>query len=232
MKYKAVIIDDEPLAINVIELFLNRFPNFEIVKTFSDSVVAFQFLKINNNIDIVFTDIAMPEISGIELIKLHQNETFYVITTSFSEFAVESFDLNVLDYLLKPISFERFSKTIDRFKKTQIKNSNFKEEPSFFVKDSDDYIKILIKDIDYIEGLKDYAKIVSGKNFCLALKTLKSIEKKLQPYNFIRIHKSFIVPLDKISQYNGKSVLINNNEIPVGNSYRVNLKTFLLNHKL
>ncbi len=229
--YKTVLIDDEPLAIDVIAHHIKRFPNFEVIKTFTDSVEAFHFLKEDTTIDLVFTDIAMPEISGIELVKLSKTPAF-IMTTAFSEYAVESFDLEVVDYLLKPISFERFSKAITRFESLENKENQQTLEPSFFVKEGDEFIKILVKDIDYIEGLKDYAKIVTGKNYCLALKTLKSIEEVLRPYHFMRIHKSYIVPLSKIRQYNGKCVLINNSEIPVGSSYREALKTYLNSNKL
>lgn len=232
MQYKAIIIDDEPLAIDVILHYLKRFSNFEVVKTFINSVLAFQYLKENNAVDIVFTDIAMPEISGIELIKLTKNKPVYVMTTSFSEYAIESFDLNVLDYLLKPISFERFSRTINRFENIHKSTNKIKLEPSFFVKDGDEFIKIFVNDIDYIEGLKDYAKIVTGNNFCLALKTLKSIEQTLKPYNFMRVHKSYIIPLDKINQYNGKCIIIKSTKIPIGSSYRDNLKRYLQKNKL
>lgn len=230
--YKAIIIDDESLAIDVIVHHLNRFPNFEIVGTFTASVEAFKFLKAGHKVDVVFTDIAMPEISGIELIKLYNANTKFIMTTSFSQYAVESFDLEVVDYLLKPISFERFCKSITRFEGIQnIEGKNILE-PSFFVKEGDEFIKILVKDIDYIEGLKDYVKIIMGKNYCLALKSLKSIEEILGPYKFMRIHKSYIVPLTKITQYNGKCVIINNSEVPVGSSYRENLKVYLNKNKL
>ncbi|KYG74847.1 LytTR family two component transcriptional regulator [Roseivirga ehrenbergii] len=230
--YKTIIIDDEPLAIDVIAHHLKRFSNFEVIHTFTDSVEAFNFLKEAPKIDLVFTDIAMPEISGIELVKLSKANTKFIITTSFSEYAVESFDLEVVDYLLKPISFERFAKAISRFEGLQNHEYQAPQSPSFFIKEGDEFVKILVKDIDYIEGLKDYAKIVVGKNHCLALKTLKSIEETLSPYQFIRIHKSYIVPLTKISQYNGSCVLINNTEIPVGSSYREALKTYLNKNKL
>ncbi|GGG12371.1 DNA-binding response regulator [Dokdonia pacifica] len=230
--YKAIVIDDEPLAIDVITHHLKRFSNFEVVRTFTDSVEAFNYLKEEHGIDIVFTDIAMPEISGIELVKLSKANTRFIMTTSYSEYAVESFDLEVVDYLLKPISFERLSKAITRFENSKKTTSESSLQPSFYVKEGDDFIKILIKDIDYIQGLKDYAKIVTGSNYCMVLKTLKSIESILNTYQFIRIHKSYIVPLSKISQYNGKCVLINNTEIPVGNSYRETLKVYLNNKRL
>ncbi|KYG72793.1 LytR/AlgR family response regulator transcription factor [Roseivirga echinicomitans] len=230
--YKTIIIDDEPLAIDVIAHHLKRFSNFEVIKTFTDSVEAFNFLKEGAKVDLVFTDIAMPEISGIELVKLSRANTQFIITTSFSEYAVESFDLEVVDYLLKPISFERFAKAISRFESLRNNEQSNTLAPSFFVKEGDEFVKILVKDIDYIEGLKDYAKIVIGNNHCLALKTLKSIEETLGAYQFMRIHKSYIVPLSKISQYNGRCVLINNTEIPVGSSYREALKAYLNSNKL
>ena len=230
--YKTIIIDDEPLAIDVIMHHLGRFSNFEVVKTFTDSVEAFNFLKEGHQVDLVFTDIAMPEISGIELVKLYKSNTKFIMTTSFSQYAVESFDLEVVDYLLKPISFERFCKAIARFESLAINGSQQVLEPSFFVKEGDEFIKILVKDIDYIEGLKDYVKIITGKNYCLALKSLKSVEEVLGPYQFMRIHKSYIVPLAKISQYNGKCVIINNTEVPVGSSYREALKVYLNKNKL
>lgn len=230
--YKTIIIDDEPLAIDVIMHHLKRFSNFEVVKTFTDSVEAFNFLKQGHKANLVFTDIAMPEISGIELVKLSKANTKFIMTTSFSQYAVESFDLEVVDYLLKPISFERFCKAINRFESFETMESQNMPEPSFFVKEGDEFIKILVKDIDYIEGLKDYVKIITGKNYCLALKSLKSIEEVLGTYQFMRIHKSYVVPLAKISQYNGKCVIINNSEVPVGSSYRETLKVYLNKNKL
>ena len=230
--YKTIIIDDESLAIDVINHHLQKFSNFEVIKTFTDSVEAFNFLKTGHTVDLVFTDIAMPEISGIELVKLCPSNTRFIMTTSFSEYAVESFDLAVLDYLLKPISFERFGRAIQRLENSGNHEQQERSDASFFVKEGDEFIKILVNDIDYIEGLKDYVKIITGNNYCLALKSLKSIEEVLSGYNFMRIHKSYIVPLAKIKQYNGKYVFVNNAEIPVGSSYRENLKVYLNQNKL
>lgn len=233
-KYAVIIIDDEPLAIDVITHYIKRFPEFHVVKTFTNSVEAFKYLN-KNTIDLVFTDIAMPQISGTELVKLTQNKTQFVMVTSYTDYAIESFELNVIDYLLKPVSFERFSKTIERFKSNKeaiVVNGNSSVKPSFYIKEGDEFVKVLVEEIDYIEGMKDYAKIVCGKNYYLALKTLKSIEEKLCTFGFIRIHKSFIIPLKKISQYNSKCVLINAQEIPVGNNYRNYLKKYLEENKL
>ncbi len=131
-----------------------------------------------------------------------------------------------------PLSFERFCKAITRFESVEKIERQHALDPSFFVKEGDEFIKILVKDIEYIEGLKDYVKIVTGKNYCLALKSLESIEELLSAYEFMRIHKSYIVPLPKISQYNGQCVIINHSEVPVGNSYRETLKVYLNRNKL
>lgn len=233
-KFTTIIIDDEPLAIDVLVHYLNRFPEFDIVKTFTNSVEAFKFIN-ENTIDLVFSDIAMPQISGTELVKLAQNKSQFVMVTSYTDYAIESFELNVIDYLLKPVPFERFTKTIERFKATKISytiKDDLEVKPSFFIKEGDEFVKVIVEDIDYIEGMKDYAKIVCGKNYYLALKTLKSLEETLNSFEFIRIHKSFIIPLKKITQYNSKSVLINSHEVPVGNSYRSYLKDYLEKNKL
>ncbi|WP_459209241.1 LytR/AlgR family response regulator transcription factor [Aquimarina rhabdastrellae] len=230
--YTTVIIDDEPLAIDVLVHYIARFPEFELVKTFTNAIEAFSYLN-EQQVDLVFTDIAMPKISGTELVRLHQNTTQFVMVSSYTDYAIESFELNVVDYLLKPVSFERFTATINRFKaSTKQSKATTTVPPSFFIKEGDEFIKVFVDDIDYIEGMKDYAKIVCGKNYYLALKTLKAIEEKLHPFDFVRIHKSFIIPLKKISQYNPKCVLINTHEIPVGSNYRSLIKKYLEANKL
>ncbi len=226
--YTAVIIDDEPLAIDVVFNYLNRFSEFEI-HTFTDSIEGFKYLN-DNSVDLVFTDIAMPQISGIELIQSIKNKTQFVVITSYRDHAIESFELNVIDYLLKPVSFERFTKTIERFKKQRGKNNN--EDESFYIKEGDEFIKVLVKNIDYVEGMRDYAKIVCGDNYYLVLQTLKLLEQKLERFNFIRIHKSFIIPLSKITQCNNRYVTIQNTEIPIGSSYRNKLKKHLEENKM
>lgn len=229
--YRAIIIDDELLAIDVIQHYLDKFSQFEVVATFSNSVEALSFLN-ENPVDIAFTDIAMPGISGTELVGLANSRTKFVMVTSFADYAIESFDLDVIDYLLKPVSFPRFTKAIERFKQNHKNAIADHLRPSFFIKEGDEFIKLAVADIDYIEGLKDYAKIVSGNNYCMALKTLKSIEKILKPYGFMRIHKSYIIPLHKITQFNVRCVLINTTEIPVGDHYKESLKEYLNKNRL
>ncbi|MFA8436318.1 MAG: LytR/AlgR family response regulator transcription factor [Marinifilaceae bacterium] len=232
--YTAIIIDDEQLAIDVIENYLARYPQFQLLATFTNPEKAFAYLN-THRVDLAFTDIAMPNIQGTELVKLINSNTQFVMVTSYSNYAIESFELDVVDYLLKPVPFDRFAKTIDRFLNQEKPNTNPKGStvsPSFFIKEGDEYVKVYVKDIDYIEGMKDYAKIYCGKNYYMALKTLKSLEEILAPYNFMRVHKSHIIPLEKITQFNGRVVLIDRNEIPVGSSYREGLKEYLNSKRL
>ncbi|CAL2075164.1 LytTR family DNA-binding domain-containing protein [Tenacibaculum sp. 190524A02b] len=233
--HKVIIIDDEQLAIDVIQLYLDKFPNYKVLKTFTDPLPALDYLK-NNTIDIVFSDIEMSFISGLDIINLCKNKSIkFILVTSYSHYAVECFDLDVVDYLLKPVSFKRFTKAINRYESSlNSSNTNISSLSlgSFFIKDGDEYVKVFTEEIDYIEGMKDYVKIVCGKNFHVVLKTLKSLENLLASKDFIRVHKSYIIPLRKIIQYNGKCVLINSSEIPVGSSYRNNIKDFLDKNKL
>jgi len=232
--YTAIIIDDEQLAIDVIVNYLNRYPQFEVLASFTNPEEAFTFLN-SNKVDLAFTDIAMPHITGTELVKLVNNDTKFVMVTSYSDYAIESFELDVVDYLLKPVPFDRFARCIDRFlSKTNETNlsKDINISPSFFIKEGDEYIKVYVKDIDYIEGMKDYAKIYCGKNFYMALKTLKSLEEILEKHGFMRVHKSYIIPLEKIIQYTGRVLLINTKQIPVGNSYRESIKNYLNSKRL
>ncbi|QZT36289.1 LytTR family DNA-binding domain-containing protein [Halosquirtibacter xylanolyticus] len=233
-KYTAIIVDDEQLAIDVIKNYIDRHPQIELLQSFKNPVEAFSYLN-TQHVDLAFVDIEMPHLLGTELISSLNTHTQFVMVTSYSNYAIESFDLEVLDYLLKPVPFNRFSKTIDRFTKRMQSNeeeNQYTVPPSFFIKEGDEYIKVEVPDIDYVEGMKDYAKIQCGNNFYLALKTLKALEEILAPYNFIRIHKSYIVSIDRITQYNGRAVIIDNHAIPVGSSYRKTLKTILENRQL
>lgn len=233
-QYSVIIIDDEQLGIDVLKNYIQRYSQFELSGTFTDPIEALSFLK-QHQVDLVFTDIAMPYISGIDLVKLVKSKTKFILVTSYSEYAIESFDLDVVDYLLKPVYFERFAKSVERFD-GQIKdvssNTLPQIRPSFFIKEGDEYVKIFVDEIDYIEGMRDYAKIICGNNYYMALKTLKSIQEILQAYNFIRVHKSFIVPLDKIIQFTGRYILIGKHQVPVGSSYREILMKYLNDNRL
>jgi DNA-binding LytR/AlgR family response regulator len=229
--YTVVIIDDEQLAIDVIKTYLARFPQFELLETFTDPEDAFGYMM-THHVDLVFADIQMPNMSGVELAKTSRSYTKFIMVTSHSEYAIESFELDVIDYLLKPASFERFSLAIDRFMKYASHVLQIDRRPSFFIKEGPEYTKVYIQDIDYVESSKDYAKLYCGKNYYVVLKTLKSLEKTLERFNFIRIHKSFMVPLEKISQYNGRVVIVNSHAIQVGSKYREHVVEYLNKKKM
>lgn len=232
--YTAIIIDDEQLAIDVIKNYLARYPQFLLLASFTNPMEAFAYLNCHK-VDLAFTDIAMPNLTGTELVKLVKSSTRFVMVTSYSDYAIECFELDVIDYLLKPVTFERFARSINRFQNMISKTGSVEDNtasPSFFIKEGDEYIKVYVKDIDYIEGMKDYAKIYCGSNFFMALKTLKSLEKLLASFGFMRVHKSYIIPLEKVTQFTGRVLLIKTNQIPVGSSYREAVKDFLNNKRL
>ena len=224
MKIKCVIIDDEPLAIKVIENHLKEFSNFEIVATFNSPINAINIIE-NKEIDIVFLDINMPIMNGLEFVKSLTNKPHIIITTAYREFAVDSFDLNVLDYLVKPIPFSRFLKAINKLtnrinlEREPIKNISAKEEPFIFLKVDKKLMKIKLNDILYIESLKDYIKVITVLGDYLVHKSMTSISEELPSELFLRIHRSFTIAINKITFLEGNSVKIVNRRIPIGRNY-------------
>ncbi len=234
MKIKCIIIDDEPLAIKVVENYLKEFKNFEIIATFNNPIDALPLLD-NEIIDAVFLDINMSKINGLDFIKNTAIKSNIVITTAYREFAVESFDLNVLDYLVKPIPFNRFLKAINKItQKVHLqKNENtsfYSEKESFiFLKADKKLIKIKFDDIYYIESLKDYIKVKTSTGTYLAHKSLTSITEELPHQQFLRIHRSFTIAINKIVSIEGNSVEINKTRIPIGRKYANHTKKIILN---
>ncbi len=227
--FKVIAVDDEEIALQIIAKHFSKFSRFELLDTFQNPLEALSYLQ-KNEVDLVLTDVAMPRISGMELIKLSNDDVRFIVTTAFTEYAIESFDLQVIDYLLKPFGAERLGKALKLFEESILPETNLTE--SFFVKEGDDYVKVNVSDIDYIEGMGDYIKIVCGKRYHMVLKSLKSIEKFLGPHQFMRIHKSYIIPLHKILQYGSGSVIVGENSLDVGPKYREELKSFLNKRKL
>ena len=228
-RYKTILIDDEPLAIDVLGHYLKLFPRYELCGSFTDPTNALEYLQ-KNNVDLAFCDIEMPKLSGLNLAKIARDKTRFIMTTAYSEYALQSFEIQVVDYLLKPISLERFSMGITHFEK-QISTQNPLEKTAisthFFIKDGHQYAKINIADIDYVTSLKDYLKIVCGEKYYLTLKTLKSMQAFLGEADFIRVHKSFLVARAKIRAYNGHELKINAHKIPVSSSYKTTVKNYL-----
>lgn len=217
-KLKCIIVDDEPLAVSLLESYVEKVPFLELVFSSQNPIEALEYIK-NNVVDLVFLDIQMPEITGINFMKILGDERKYILTTAYSEYALEGYDHNVVDYLLKPISYERFYKSIlkvqERFPLNEIKDDHF------FVKSSGQQHRILYNEILYVESIRDYVNICTTNEEYIVLDTLKSLQQQLSGLSFARIHKSFIVNLRHIKSLNAKKVkLTSDQEIPIGETYR------------
>ena len=232
MKIKCVIIDDEPLAIKVLLNYFENFSDFEIIGTFNNSLEGLEFIN-SNNVDAVFLDINMPMMTGFELISLLENKTRIVITTAFREFAAESYDLEVLDYLVKPIPLPRFIKCIHKIEaeynlKNNIKIENHRIEPHIFIKVDKKMVKINIDEILFVEGMKEYIKVVTHEKTYITHKSLTSLTEELPTDRFMRIHKSYTIALNKVKSIEGNRIQISSYTIPIGRNYSKEVKTKIL----
>ena len=218
-----IAIDDEPLALEVIKKYISKIYFLELKGTFTDPQEARKILE-SSRIDILFLDIQMPDFNGIDFFKSLPSRNMAVIfTTAFSEYAVEGFNVDAVDYLLKPIEYDRFLKSVYKAKEfIEYLGNQEVHQGYMFVKSDYQMVKINLKDILYIEGLDDYIKIYLPQKSVLTLMTLKTITQKLPPSEFIRIHRSFIVPIGKINQVSKSKVAIQDKEIPIGISYSEN----------
>jgi len=241
MKLSCIIVEDEPMARNLLTQYVEKVSSLNLLATFSSPLAALDFLR-ENEPDILFLDVQMPEITGIALLKILKKKPFVILTTAYSEYAIEGYELDVTDYLLKPITFERFLKAIEKI--TQRLNShtpitNKEEEMStanqgnfIFVKDGTKLVKIRLKDIMYIEGLKDYVKIHTPKGKVTTLQRLKKLEEQLPNKQFIRVHHSYIVSIEWLEVVQKDKVTIGNDLIPISDTYRKAFKTFIDNQHL
>lgn len=231
MKVKCLIVDDEPLAIRLIEKHIAKIDALEVVATCNTALKAFEILN-SQSIDLLFLDIKMPNITGIEFLKNLKNPPKTILTTAYRDYALEGYDLGVVDYLLKPITFERFFKAVDRFlsesSKSEVKIKESIDNEFIVIKSGIKNYKIDVKDILYIESLKDYIKIntIDGKNITSKYK-ISDIEEELDGKYFLRIHRSFIINSTKITAFTNNEIEINGVEIPVGASYKDNVLLFL-----
>ena len=221
-RFKCYIIDDEPLALDVIVRHLARFPNLEVCGKTTDAVEGLEQMKILQP-DLLFLDIEMPEVTGLELIASMQKKPAVIITTAYREYAVEGFDLGVLDYLVKPIPFPRFLQAIDKFLEKQLADAG-PEVPektnAILIKADRKTVKIDLEQIIYVEGVKDYVKIVLNGRHLLTKSSIGNFADLLPADQFIRVHKSFIVARNKISAWSANEVEAGGFEIPVGRTYK------------
>jgi len=221
MQIKCVAIDDEPLALELIKEYVSAFPQLQLVHTFNDAITGGEFLR-NNSIDLLFIDINMPDISGIDLVRSLKTKPAIIFTTAYKNFALEGFELDAVDYLLKPISKERFERGVNKaIEYINYKGSSVREQEAIFVYSEYKLVKILLDEIEYIESMEDYIRIhLSGSKPIMCLMPLKKILEKLPSHQFKRIHRSYIVPVKKVKAIQNKKVLLaNNTELPVSDSY-------------
>lgn len=227
-----IIIDDEPMAVKVIESYCESIDSITVLGTFTTALDALDFIK-DNSVDLIFSDIEMPHINGVDFIKtLEHKRPIFIFTTAYPQYALDGFELNAIDYLVKPIPFPRFVTAIQRAKeRLKLKESiasdsthNSKkvyEDDFIFVKSEYDNLKLLIDDITYIQGLKDYLKIHTLKSGAiLTLMNFKDFQAKLPGNLFIRIHRSYIVNISKIELLQRNKVIIEGQRIPIGENYK------------
>ena len=223
MKYKCIIIDDEPLARELITSHLLNFENFELIDSFENALKAYTFLE-TNTVDLVFLDIEMPLLKGNDFLKKLKNPPKVIFTTAYREYAIEGYELNVIDYLLKPITFDRFFVAIEKFKQFQNPKEGTKTIPEnhIFVSSGSKNIKIVFDEILFVESLKDYITIYLENGKSHHIKQNISVFEKQLDSDFIRIHRSYIIHTRKLTAYSKNEVEINGVEIPIGNSYKEN----------
>ena len=232
MIINCLIIDDEPLAINVIKNHIKEIDNINVIDTFNSAIDALNFMK-SNTVDLLFLDINMPLLDGLDFIKSLDKKPMIIITTAYSEYAIKTYELEVLDYLVKPISFPRFLKAVNRAFKELNSNltSNLKvaKRAHIFIKvDKKKMQKIYLDEILIIESLRDYLKITTISNKYIIHSTLSSFTEKLPSNNFIRIHRSFTIAIDKIEAVQGNSVEIDGIKYVIGRSYIEHVKNRIL----
>lgn len=241
MKINCLIVDDEPLAANVIKKYLTNFTEVEVLNTCQDALEAFSYLSSNRHktTDLMFLDINMPEISGMELMRRLDTKPLTIITTAYREHAVESYELDVFDYLMKPIAYSRFSKTIEKAIEHfnlmhKVTNSSLlaAEEEYLFIKVDKKMVKVYLADILYIESLKDYVRVVCANQNFITHSNLGNFTAQLSSDKFLRVHRSYTVSLSKIKALEGNTVSIGNKIIPIGRNYQVTTKKLILSHRV
>ncbi|HNW99630.1 MAG TPA: LytTR family DNA-binding domain-containing protein [Bacteroidales bacterium] len=231
MKIKCIAIDDEPPALMQMEDYISKIPFLELVKTFDNGLESLEFIK-KNEIDLIFLDIQMEGFSGLQLLNVMKKKPRIILTTAYDRYAIQAFDLDVSDYLLKPISFERFLKAVEKVY-DQISSSQKTAVPPVVVaepaQEGKNYIfvkteyrmqRVDFKDILYVEGLKEYLIIQTATGRVITLQNFKTMEEMLPSSNFVRVHKSYMVAMDKIEFVERNRIKISDKLIPIGDTYR------------
>ena len=224
MKLKCIIIDDEPIARKVLQEFIEEIDYLELAGQAENSLKAMSLLN-NNDIDIIFLDINMPKINGIEFLKTTKLNASIIMTTAYTEYAVEAFGLEVLDYLVKPIAFDRFLKACNKAKETEALKKTIQVQPTkandhFFVKYNNQIEKIFYDDLAYAEAMLNYVMLYTNSKKMMVYVTIKSLEEQLPANSFIKVHKSFIVNILKVKSIEGNMINIAEAKIPISQNLR------------
>lgn len=225
---RCLIIDDEPLARELLESYIAKIEELKLIKSCGNALEAFSVLQ-EKSIDLIFLDIEMPQVTGIELLRSLRDRPRIILTTAYREYAFEAYDLDVVDYMLKPVTFERFLRGIGKIK--QLKqydtpgevtiplNSSF-DDAYLYLKENREMLKVFLKDILYIESLRDYVRVKTVHREVITYQKISYLEQKLPQNKFLRIHRSFMVAVDKIISFSPSNVRINTTDIPIGRNYK------------
>ena len=220
---RCMIVEDEILAQDVIRQHVSATSQLELVSVCQNAREAARVLE-NDEIDLIFLDIQLPGMKGLHFLSSIPDPPLVILTTAYSEYALESYEFNVIDYLLKPISFERFSRAIDKLRNgrlfTRVGRDNEPPDDHFFIKSGTKFYKVNFSEIIYIQSLKDYVKIHTRHHTLLTHQTLTDLEKSLPPEHFLRIHKSYIISLSSIKTIFGNTIEVEQASLPIGNNYR------------
>ena len=237
-----IIVDDEPYAVAILADYVQKMPSLNLMNTFEDGLQALQFLR-ENKVDLIFLDIQMPELTGIQLLKVMVEKPQVILTTAYNQYALESYDLNVTDYLLKPVPFERFCIAVEKAlarKQTPEKvqmpvvpvSVKSNSEDCIFVRTENRIQRISLTEILYVEGMKDYLRIVTSAEKVMTLLSFVKLSEMLPSEEFVRVHKSFVIPLNKVECIERNHIKIRDKYIPIGETYRPGFYSLLQEKKL
>lgn len=237
MKIKCLVVDDEPLAQRVLEKYISSLSSLELVKKCNNALEASSYLH-QHHVDVMFLDIKMPELTGMEFLKTLNHPPQVIITTAYSEYALEGYEFSVLDYLLKPISFERFLKAINKIKRKQLNSVIGRPKPEtkmpdfVFLKSDQTLHKVQFKNIIYLQGYGNYIKVFIGNKKILISETMNNMEKKLPQNLFVRVHKSYIVSIQEIDKIIENKIKIQDNNIPIGRTYKSRINEIIKKYNI
>ncbi len=236
MKLNCLIVDDEPLAQDVLESYVLGDAELQLSRKCSNALEAREALR-NNDVDLIFLDIQMPEISGIDFLKSLDNPPMVILTTAYPNYALDGFNLDAVDYLLKPIPEDRFKKAVQKAKdlyllRHPVNQSGDEGEDHIFVKADQKLVKLRYDDIYYVEALADYVKIHTLDKRIITLQTMKKMEERLPSDRFIRVHRSFIVGIGKIKSVSGNKIELPQQQIPIGKNYKTGLYDYLYSNNI